>query len=201
MGIPLVWQLMNIKYLISNTENASPMLKLVYDDRGTKVYEFLNWMPHVFFVNRYELTDGLGTLNKIASLSFNPRDIAYVLEDPKIKIDLPKEGSTATIVRYGTQDLEVQTTATGNNLLFLSDAYYPKGWNAYIDGKETEILRLDYLFRGVIVPQGTHTVLMKFEPQMFYLGKQVSFWTTSLIFCMLILTGSIYGKKKLIKKG
>jgi uncharacterized membrane protein YfhO len=90
-------------------------------------------------------------------------------------------------VRYGTQDLEIKATATGNNLLFVSDTYYPKGWKAYIDGKETEIYRLNYLFRGVIIPQGTHTVLMKFEPATFALGKTISLITNLLILGGIIL--------------
>ena len=90
-------------------------------------------------------------------------------------------------MRYGSQDIEIKVTATGNNLLFISDTYYPKGWKAYLDGKEIEIYRLNYLFRGVMIPQGTHTVLMKFEPATFALGKTISLITNLLILGGIIL--------------
>jgi uncharacterized membrane protein YfhO len=123
----------------------------------------------------------------MAAMSFDPRDIAYVPENLNTTIDPPQEGSQATITRYGTQDLEIRATATGNNLLFLSDAYYPKGWKAYIDGKETEIRKVDYLFRGVVIPQGTHTIVMKFEPASFILGKTISLGTNLLVLCGFLI--------------
>jgi uncharacterized membrane protein YfhO len=79
----------------------------------------------------------------------------------------------------------------------VSEAYYPNGWKAFIDGVETPIYRADYLFRAVVVPQGTHTVTMKFEPRGFALGK-----TISLVINLLVLgaLGFLYGKKFIPKK-
>jgi hypothetical protein len=135
----------------------------------------------VFFVNRCEVSDSLSTLNKIAAMSFNPLDIAYLSKSMSAKIDSPLQGAEARIVHYGIQDIEVRATATGNNLLFLSETYYPKGWKAFLDGNETEIYRLNYLFRGVIIPQGSHTLLMKFEPESFSAGKKVSLGINLLV--------------------
>jgi hypothetical protein len=187
LGNPLVWQMMNIKYLITNRDESNPGLVQVYNSPGTKVYAFRSWLPRAFFVNRCEVSDSLSTLNKIAAMSFNPRDIAYLSKTNTANIDPPLQGAEATIVHYGIQDIEVHATATGNNLLFLSETYYPKGWKAYIDGNEVEILRLDYLFRGVIIPQGSHTLVMKFEPASFIIGKNISLGTNLLVLSGLLV--------------
>jgi hypothetical protein len=197
---PLVWQLMNVKYIITDKEESSPMLAEVYQDKNTHVYAFRYWLPHAFFVDSLAIADGMTTLKNIASVSFNPQNIGYALEKIGSKIDPPQKDAKASIVKYGTQDLEILVHSTGNNLLFLSDTYYPKGWKAFIDGKETEILRLNYLFRGVIVPEGTHKLTMKFEPQMFYLGKQISLWITLFIYCVLIAVGIIHWRKTRVSK-
>jgi hypothetical protein len=200
IGNPLVWQLMNVKYLISNRDESDAELMPVYNSQETKVYMFRSGMPRAFFVNRYEKGDGLGILHNIASMSFHPRDVAYVLDTIKTPIDPPMQGAEATIAHYGIQDMEIQATATGNNLLFLSEAYYPVGWKAFIDGKETDILRLDYLFRGIVVPAGSHTISMKFEPRGFYLGKQLSLWTNILLYGglgVIVAAGRIKKKKVL----
>ncbi len=187
LGNPLVWQLMNVKYLITNRDESNPGLMQVYNSPGTNVYAFRSWLPRVFFVNRCEVSDGLSTLNKIAAVSFDPRDIAYISKTITANIDSPLQGTEAAIVHYGIQDLEIRATATGNNLLFLSEAYYPKGWKAFIDGKEVEILRLDYLFRGVIIPSGTHTLTMKFESESFTIGKNISLGTNLLVLSGLLV--------------
>ncbi len=180
-GNPLLWQLMNIKYIISNQDIDHPLLSNVWSSQNKKVYENRAALPRAFFVNRYEVSSSLTILKNIADMSFSPNDVLYLLEDPNLKIDPPQNGSSASFVHQGIQDFKVDVTATGNNLLFLSEVYYPKGWKAYLDGSEIPILRANYLFRAVVVPPGNHTLEMKFEPEGFYLGKKLSLATNILM--------------------
>ncbi|RPI02488.1 MAG: hypothetical protein EHM64_13920, partial [Ignavibacteriae bacterium] len=119
--------------------------------------------------------------------SFDPRDIAYASNPIATPIDPPGQGAEAVITHYGIQDIQMQVTATGNNLLFLRETYYPKGWKATLDGQDREIVRLNYLFRGVVIPQGTHTLEMKFEPASFTLGKTISLITNLIVLCGIML--------------
>jgi len=196
IGNPLVWQLMNVKYIISNTPDSSQILSLVYNGPQYKVYANRAYVPRAFFVNRYEVLPGLDILKKMQSMSFAVRDVAYLTDNPTLNIDPPKEGASAEYVKYGLQDLELNVTATGNNLLFLSESYYPNGWNAYLDGNEIPIYRLDYLFRGVVVPAGTHKLVMKFEPKSFYAGKKISLGINVVLIGVLLFAGYDYRKKK-----
>ena len=43
--------------------------------------------------------------------------------------------------------------------------YYPKGWQAYVDGEPTPHFRVNYALRGMVLPPGTHTVVFQFEPE------------------------------------
>ncbi|MBI3788752.1 MAG: YfhO family protein [Ignavibacteriales bacterium] len=178
---PLLWSLMNVKYIITNQADSSRAVGLVYNGAQKKVYSNLYALPRAFFVNKYEVADGLSILNKIAAMSFDPRDVAYFMEDPKLQIETPHPAAKAEFVKYGIQNLEIKTTTAGNNLLFLSETYYPQGWKAYVDGKETPIYRANYLFRAVVVPSGIHKLEMKFEPRGFYLGKTLSLATNIVV--------------------
>ena len=196
MDNPLVWQLMDVKYIISNRPDSSQVLSLAYNGPQYKVYVNRAHVPRAFFVNRYEVTSGLDMLRKMASMSFDVRDVAYFTEDPHLKIEPPKDGAKAEYVSYGLQDLIVNVTATGNNLLFLSESYYPNGWKAYLDGNEIPIYRMDYLFRGVVVPAGTHTLEMKFEPKSFYVGKNASLGMNIVLIVVLLFAGYDTWKKR-----
>jgi uncharacterized membrane protein YfhO len=52
-----------------------------------------------------------------------------------------------------------------------------------------EILRLDYLFRGVVIPPGTHTLTMKFEPTSFSLGRSMSLGMNLLVLGSIAVLG------------
>ncbi|HEY9778025.1 MAG TPA: YfhO family protein [Planktothrix sp.] len=73
------------------------------------------------------------------------------------------------IVAYQPMRVTISTKSDKPGFLMLNDTMYP-GWNAYIDGSKTKLLHADYLFRGVFVPAGTHTLEFKYQPHWFYLG-------------------------------
>ncbi len=78
-----------------------------------------------------------------------------------------------------------------NSFLTLSEVYYPHGWKAYIDGKETEIFKTNYILRGIQVPSGNHKVEFVFEPKEFTFGiyaSSISFFGVMgiLIFSLVV---------------
>lgn len=178
---PLVWSLMNVKYIIKNQPDSLAPLLLVYNGAQMRVYHNTAHLPRAYFVNRYEVASGKEILDKIAAMTFDPRDVAFMIDDPKHSIDPPQADARVVSARYGIQDLELRVNATGNNLLVLSETYFPVGWKAFIDGMPTDIHRVNYLFRGVIIPPGEHTLTMKFEPTGFSLGKNVSLAVNILV--------------------
>ena len=193
---PLLWGLMNVKYVLSNTPDSSAALGLVYKGKDMKVYGNRFMLPRAFFVNRYEVADGLSILNKIKEMSFDPREVMYFIDDPKVSVEPVHPAAHVDIVRYGIQDLELATSTGGNNLLFLSETYYPVGWKAFLDGKEIPIYRANYLFRALVVPAGQHKIEMKFEPKGFYLGKNLSLAANILVLGGLGFFGFDYWRKK-----
>jgi uncharacterized membrane protein YfhO len=40
---------------------------------------------------------------------------------------------------------------------------YDPGWKAYVDSIPTPIYRTNYLFQGILVPKGDHTVVVQYQ--------------------------------------
>ena len=74
--------------------------------------------------------------------------------------------STANIklVEHNPNYLKYESQSGKNGLAVFSEIYYPKGWMAFVDGKESEILRANYILRALSIPTGKHTVEFKFQP-------------------------------------
>lgn len=97
--------------------------------------------------------------------------------------------STATInlTSYKPHESTYESKTKSSTLAIFSEMYYPKGWNAYIDGEQTEYLRANYLFRAVTVPAGNHTIVFRFEPRSYLLGNKITI-IASIILLIFILT-------------
>ncbi len=80
-------------------------------------------------------------------------------------------GGTLELTKYAPDKLVYTSESSVEQPAVFSDIYYPKGWKAYIDGKETEIKRVNYILRGLMVPAGNHTIEFVFEPDSFFRGK------------------------------
>jgi hypothetical protein len=66
------------------------------------------------------------------------------------------------LTKYGLQELTYTSNNNNAGFAVFSDVYYPVGWTATIDGKETPILKTDYLLRGINVPAGNHAIVFNY---------------------------------------
>ena len=104
--------------------------------------------------------------------------------EKEVKIETSFD-SMATIKRtsYKPNHLIYESNSTKPAIAVFSEIYYDKGWNAYIDGKESPYFRADYILRAMNVPAGKHIIEFKFEPKMY------SVCGTITLLCFLSLVG------------
>jgi hypothetical protein len=71
----------------------------------------------------------------------------------------------------------------GPSLLLLTDTFYP-GWRAFVDGKELPILKANYCFRAVMLPENTKYLTFKYDPISWKLGCSASFLSLLVLIIM-----------------
>ena len=117
--------------------------------------------------------------------------------------ELPLENiqrdSTATIelVKNTPNHLVYEAATKSPQLAVFSEVYYPKGWNAYIDGNKANYVRADYLLRAIKVPAGFSKIEFKFEPSVIKTGSTVALGSSIVL--LLLVFGAIGFRMK--KKG
>lgn len=85
---------------------------------------------------------------------------------PDMPITYKKDSlSTIELIKYNLAELVYQTDAASQQFAVFSEMYYENGWNAYLDGEKVPHVRVNYVLRGMVIPEGKHTIKFKFEPQ------------------------------------
>jgi uncharacterized membrane protein YfhO len=59
-----------------------------------------------------------------------------------------------------------------------------KGWVAYVDGKKAEHHRVNYVLRGMLLPEGSHEIEFRFEPRAVLKG-QIFDWAGSALIILI----------------
>ena len=95
---------------------------------------------------------------------------------------------------YKPNHLKYTSNNANDGFAVFSEMYYEKGWNAYIDGKESSIYRVNYTLRGLEIPAGKHTIEFKFEPQVIETGSTITLFSS--LGMLLLLIGGIYFERK-----
>ena len=55
-----------------------------------------------------------------------------------------------------------------------SEIYYPHGWKVLVDGKAQEMLRVNYVLRGLWIEPGNHKISFEFKPAAYYTGDKLT---------------------------
>ena len=76
-------------------------------------------------------------------------------------------------------DAEVETPAPA--LVVISQTYYHQ-WRAFVDGREANLLRANYAFQAVPVPEGRHRIHLIYLDRAFYFGALLS--AVGLVACV-----------------
>ncbi|GAA4318112.1 YfhO family protein [Compostibacter hankyongensis] len=90
------------------------------------------------------------------------------------------------LTQYGLNALKYASENTAEGLAVFSDIYYPAGWKAFIDGKETPILRVNYALRGLKIPAGKHQIEFRFHPDTFFTGQKIAGFSSVLLILLVI---------------
>lgn len=154
-----ITNLLNVRYVLSLDTITAEDLMLVFEEGRTKVYENMDVLPRAYLVNSIiPASSEEEVLERIFDESVNLQNTA-VIQSEFPALDSAPLSSTemVEILDYSASKVTISSTTESTRMLVLSDTY-DENWRAYIDGEESDVYRVNYMLRGVVVPEGTHII-------------------------------------------
>lgn len=124
---------------------------------------------------------------------FEPANEVIIGEEYRDYLDdsnLNKQGSSIRLTQYDNKELIYEANVSGGEqMAVFSEIYYApenQAWKAYIDGEEVEHIKVNYLLRGLKIPEGQHEIVFRFEPVTYFAGNKID-----LVFSIILIIGTI----------
>ena len=141
-------------------------LKLVARTKDAYVYENPRALPRVMVVPDYQIAD-FDDMMRNGWPDTDPLRTVLLEHSPALPVRAAGQASSgdgsARILRYANTEIDVEIDAPAGGFLVLNDTWHP-WWRAKVDGRPTDILKANVLFRAVPIGPGLHQVHFGFEP-------------------------------------
>ncbi|GAB2821398.1 hypothetical protein [Ferruginibacter profundus] len=174
-----VLNMLNTKYIIQPGQNQGEAIKV--QNPGA--------LGNCWFVKAVTYVNG--AVEEMKALNdFNPKDTAIVDKSYQAKIGSFTAPDSAAYIKQTAFDndaIKYESNSAAPQLAVFSEIFY-KDWNAYIDGKKTDIIKTDYVLRALMLPAGKHSIEFKLEPAAYINGSKLGVFFTWLMIALLIGT-------------
>ncbi|MCX6305981.1 MAG: YfhO family protein [Bacteroidetes bacterium] len=178
-----VLNMLNTRYFILPNNDKQPV---AFPNPGA--------LGNAWFVSAAQMVDNADA--EIRALNnFKPDSVAVVdkmfAENLKSYTPSRDSGDFIKLKTYTANELVYQYKSKNTGLAVFSEIYYPKGWNAYVDGQVTPHFRADYVLRAMVLPAGEHNVRFKFEPGVFIIGEKISLISSVLLIVIVLVMAAL----------
>ncbi len=93
---------------------------------------------------------------------------------------------TIKLDSYKPNELIYSFNSSKDELVVFSEIWTSKGWTLWIDGKESPLIRADYILRAAVIPAGSHEIMMRYEPKIWKVGNTIQFISSLILILGLI---------------
>ncbi|PAD71864.1 YfhO family protein, partial [Paenibacillus campinasensis] len=171
-------------YLNGIKQNATLMFKVGYTPENLVkvsylndqyIYENLEALPRAYLINQVKFIENPDEilLQMAEGGAYNTAYIEEPINSNSFSNNqTPKIIGVENFTDHGNK-ITMEVNVIDKQFLVLTDNYL-EDWTAYIDGKETKVYRANYIFKGIVVPEGEHSITFKYEPEYLKISLVVS---------------------------
>ena len=145
-------------------------LELIYKGTQFYLYKNLRAWPYYYFAERVEIIESFKDLYQ------GIKGVGYVW-DSDTEIEIPYEfhddASQLHLEKFIPGEIKFQYSSKASEFLVVADAWHPN-WHVQVDGNEVKLTKANGVFKGVLLPPGSHRVRFFFDSSVYIPGVWIS---------------------------
>jgi len=191
-GAPINWNVVNMlngKYVLAKGRIQHPNLTPIYEQEGQEIVLYKNnaALPRVWCIGNTEIIEAREQrLARLNDPAFNPAETAILQHELDETIAKP-DSCDWQITRYEPNYIDIDLSTNAQTLMVLSEIYYPAGWKVFVDDEKSKIINVNHVLRGIVVPEGEHTIRFELEPRTYKISVAVTGGATAVVYVLLII--------------
>ena len=194
---------------------------IIVDEGCSPVYNRFAY-GNCWFVDNFtaaaDPNEEIGLLNKtdLHTTAIIGNDFAWVRNQSLNEDDMFSENDYIKLSHYAPNELRFSFSTSSPKAAIFSEIYYPDGWKAWIEpagaygevhnghyqptdaAKQIDLFRANWMLRGALIPEGEGELIMRFEPESYAVGANISRASSILLILLLLASaaGAIVSDKK-----
>jgi hypothetical protein len=169
-----IMRVANVKYVLTTRRLDLPMLSLEKDLGSAFVYRNREFLPRAYVVHRATVAESdSAAVDIMKRASFDPAsEIVLAAGAPSgvpLSGETPSVDETVTIQEYSPGRIAMAVATGSAGYLCYSGNWLPY-WEAYVDGRKTDVLRCNVAMRAVPLGPGEHRVEMRYRSRWYRIG-------------------------------
>ncbi len=151
--------------------------------------QIYHWQPRKTFLplvtagQRPVFAGDAETLQALAASDFDASKIVFLSPEARQAVTVTNQTKARVLnSKFETQSVEIHVEAAAPSMVVVAQTFY-HNWSASIDGRDVPLLRANYAFQAIQIPQGRHDVRLAYKDKAFQTGLALSLvaWLGCLI--------------------
>lgn len=163
----------NTKYLVFSQPYRSGDLSLVGQFGNLYLYENKKCLQRAYIVHKAEIIDDQNkAIARLMQDDFDPSQEILIHKGEPIEFQNVYPEELVTIEKYEPDRISIYVKASEKGYLVYSGNYLPY-WRAYVDGKESQLVRCNVAMMAIPIEQGQHEVRLEFYSKWYHIGSMM----------------------------
>jgi len=156
------------------------------------LFEFEGALPRARLYARWESPgDDTACLERLLDPAYRPHETVLISGVPPSSAEPTgsEPPGTVEIEQYRPKRVKLRAKATVPAVLLLNDRWH-EHWKVYVDGQPRDLLRCNFIMRGVFLEPGEATVEFRFEPPVVALYVSLAAILAGFVILVVMVSGS-----------